>query len=66
MWSVGKGEVRNLDFDPKEWQWPKTGMINASNFFGYTTKKGYRIILNSISSQPKFDKRLHELGYTAA
>ena len=44
FWTVGDGMDQNLDFDPKDWKWLKIGMIKSINCFGYTTKKGCRII----------------------
>lgn len=35
------GKLIGLDFDLKEWHWPKIAHSKASSFFNYTTKRGY-------------------------
>jgi hypothetical protein len=41
LWIFGNGLVRDLGFDPKEWEWRKIGALKVGNFFSYETKKGY-------------------------
>ncbi len=38
--------ILELHLDPKEWCWRKRGSLFVSNLFGYTTKRGYKEIIN--------------------
>lgn len=60
----GDGKVRNLHFDPKEWVWRRQGRLEETNFFDYKTRRGYRIIIQSISIRLKFDKHLEDRGFS--
>lgn len=63
-WSFRSDIVKNLDIDPKEWVWKRKGSLEEERFFGYTTKRGYRIITDRQAKQSKFDVTLSNLGYT--
>ena len=65
-WIFRGGLIKELDFDPKEWMWKRKGTLEEVGFFGYSTKRGYRIITDKQSRQPKFDKALMEMGYTGS
>lgn len=64
LWIFRGGLIRDLDFDPKESLWKKKGNLQEEGFFGYTTKRGYKIISEKEAKQPKFDRHLAEMGYT--
>jgi hypothetical protein len=46
FWVFEGGKILELHLDPKEWRWRKRGSLFESNLFGYTTKRGYREIIN--------------------
>jgi hypothetical protein len=64
LWVFGNGFVRDLGFDPKEWDWRKIGSLKVGNFFSYETKKGYSLIIQSQYRQLNFDMWLERLGYS--
>lgn len=64
MWAYGRGRVRELAFDPKEWYWPREGMLKKTNFFKYTCKRGYRIIMKKQFKQLGFDYWMELSGYS--
>lgn len=66
IWSFRNGRVRDLTFDPMEWSWPKDAMLQPTNFFGYSRKRGYRIILKKQHRQLGFNRWLESSGYNFA
>jgi hypothetical protein len=46
LWVFEGGKILELHLDPKEWCWRKRGSLFESNIFGYTTKRGYKEIIN--------------------
>lgn len=64
LWAFRSGRVRELAFDPKEWLWPREGMLKETNFFNYSCKRGYRIIIKDQCKQLGFDKWLEVSGYS--
>jgi hypothetical protein len=58
------GKGNNLNFDPKELIWPRKGIMKEANFYGYTTKWGYKIIVDRISEKSKFDLQLQDMDYS--
>jgi hypothetical protein len=64
LWIFGNGLVRDLGFDPKEWEWRKIGALKACNFFSYETKKGYQLIIQSQYRQLNFNLWMERSGYS--
>lgn len=64
IWAYREGAVTSLAFDPKEWRWRRQGMIKAGDFFEYSTKQGYWIIVKSQHRQMVFDKWMEDCGYS--
>lgn len=64
VWLMGTGKIKDLPIDLKEWEWRATGNTKKAHFFGYTVKKGYRIILDTISKTPPIQDFLTVKGYS--
>lgn len=46
-WLYGKSPIIDLPWDPKDWSWKDMGdQLPLTNFFRYTTKRGYKIGLS--------------------
>lgn len=63
MWTYRSGRLKELSFDPKKWYWPCEGCLQKVNFFGYSCKRGYRIILKKQFKQLGFDCWMGLSGY---
>jgi hypothetical protein len=63
-WTIGDGKVVNLTFDPGEWTWKRAGAIKLGHFYSYTTKRGYRYIIDRQKKQSPFDKIVEDMGYS--
>lgn len=64
LFPFASGRVRDLGFDPAEWVWKKMGAMKMEPFFAYTTKRGYRVIIQSQYRQLEFDRWLEAMGYS--
>ena len=42
LWMWGDDWISNLEWDPKEWQWRRIGVLPDTTVFNYCTKRGYR------------------------
>ena len=45
LWLWGNEWLKHLDWDPKDWQWRRIGILPKTNILNYTTKRGYRTTL---------------------
>jgi hypothetical protein len=64
LYAFGSRKVNKLGFDPLEWTWHKLGSMKARNFFLYSIKKGYRIIIQTQYKQLRFDRWIEVSGYS--
>jgi hypothetical protein len=55
--------VRELKFDPVEWRWKKQRFMKAIEFFNYSTKRGYKVGMQSVPTNLKLDEQLAQEGY---
>jgi hypothetical protein len=65
VYVVQHGRVKDLQLDPKDWLWSRVGHIKGGNFYLYTTKRGYRVILSRQGKTPPFNTQMANRGYSA-
>lgn len=64
LWMWGHDWISNLDWDPKDWQWRRIGILPETSVLNYTTKRGYRVALQQNNHQMKLDAELEASGFT--
>ena len=65
LWLWGNEWINNLEWDPREWQWRRLGMLPITSVMNYTTKRGYRIALKQNTQQMNLDLELERQGYNS-
>ena len=45
LWIWGNDWLTNLEWDLKDWQWRRIGILAEAHVLNYTTKRGYRVAL---------------------
>lgn len=63
MW--GQDWISNLDWDPKDWQWRRIGILADTTVLNYTTKRGYRAAVQQNHHQMKLDAELETSGFNS-
>jgi hypothetical protein len=63
LWMWGQQWICELEWDPKDWNWRRLGMLPDSSVLNYTTKRGYRIALRQDNNQMVVDAELEAAGY---
>ena len=63
LWMWGEDWINNLEWDPKEWQWRRIGILPDTTVLNYCTKRGYRVALQQNNHKMKLDAKLEEAGY---
>lgn len=63
LWLWGGDWISNLEWDPKEWQWRRIGVLADTTVLNYCTKRGYRVALKQNNHRMKVDIELEEAGY---
>ena len=62
VWLWGNEWICNLEWDPKEWQWRRVGILLETTVLNYTTKRGYRIALRQNNHTIRVDAELAANG----
>ena len=62
LWLWGKQWLEELEWDPKEWNWRRLGILPDSSILNYTTKRGYRVALRQDNHQMPVDAELEAAG----
>ena len=65
LWLWGNDWIRNLEWDPKEWQWRRIGALADTSILNYTTKRGYRVALRQNNHTMRVDAELEAAGYNS-
>ena len=65
LWLWGGEWIRNLEWDPKEWQWRRIGLLADTSILNYSTKRGYRVALRQNNHQMKVDAELEAAGFNS-
>ena len=65
LWLWGGDWIRNLEWDPKEWQWRRIGLLADTSILNYSTKRGYRVALRQNNHQMKVDAELEATGFNS-
>ena len=65
LWLWGNDWLCNLDWDPKEWQWRRSGVLPETSILNYSTKRGYRIALKQNTEQMPLDAELEMEGFNS-
>jgi hypothetical protein len=65
LWLWGNQWVSNLEWDPKEWNWRRLGILPDTNILNYTTKRGYRVALRQDNNRMSVDVELEEAGFNS-
>ena len=65
LWLWGNDWISNLDWDPREWQWRRLGILPITSVMNYTTKRGYMIALKQNTQPMALDTELEMEGYNS-
>lgn len=65
LWLWGNDWLSNLEWDPREWQWRRLGILPDTSVMNYTTKRGYRIALKQNTQQMTLDLELEREGHNS-
>ena len=65
LWLWGNTAVINLEWDPKEWNWRRLGILPDTNILNYATKRGYRVALKQDNNRMEVDVELEAAGYNS-
>lgn len=65
LWLWGEEWITNLEWDPKEWQWRRVGILPETIVLNYTTKRGYMIALQQNNHVMKVDAKLAASGFNS-
>lgn len=65
LWLWGNDWLCNLEWDPREWQWRRLGILPDTSVMNYTTKRGYRIALKHNTQPMNLDVELEREGYNS-
>ena len=65
LWSWENDWVKNLEWDPKDWQWRRIGVLAKTSILNYTTKRGYRVALRQNNHTMRVDAELEAAGYNS-
>ena len=65
LWLWGNDWICNLEWDPREWQWRRLGILPITTVMNYTTKRGYRIAMQHNTQQMPLDTELEQAGYNS-
>ena len=63
LWVWGNTWIEAMEWDPKDWQWRRIGILPDTPILNYSTKRGYRIALKQENHQMKADADLEAAGY---
>ena len=62
LWMWSNKWIQDLQWDPKDWNWRRTGTLPNTSILNYTTKRGYRVALRHDNNQMKVDAELEAEG----
>lgn len=51
LWLWGNKWLEDLEWDPREWNWRRIGILPESSVLNYSTKRGYRVALRQDNHQ---------------
>lgn len=60
LWLWGEDWISQLEWDPKEWNWRRIGVLADTTVLNYSTKRGYRAAMKQNNHTMKVDKELEE------
>ena len=63
LWLWGNTWIEAMEWDPKDWQWRRLGILPDTPILNYSTKRGYRIALKQENHQMKANADLETAGY---
>jgi hypothetical protein len=58
LWVWGNTWIEAMEWDPKDWQWRRLGILPNTSILNYSTKRGYRVALKQENHQMKVDADL--------
>ena len=62
LWLWGQKWIEELEWDPKDWNWRRIGVLPDSTSLNYTTKRGYRVAMRQENHQMPVDAELEASG----
>ena len=65
LWLWGGDWISNLEWDPKEWQWRRIGVLLETSILKYCTKRGYRTATRQNNHVMKVDAEMESAGYNS-
>lgn len=65
LWLWGNEWLKQLAWDPKDWQWRRIGILPETNILNYSTKRGYRTALKQNNHQMPLDAEMEAAGFNS-
>ena len=65
LWLWGNDWVRDLEWDPKEWQSRRIGALADTSILNYTTKRGIMVALRQNNHTMRVDAELEAAGFNS-
>ena len=63
LWLWGNEWIKMMEWDPKDWQWRRIGILPETNILNYSTKRGYRTALKQNNHQIPVDAEMEMAGF---
>ena len=63
LWLWGNTWLENIEWDPKDWNWRRLGVLPETSVLNYSTKRGYRVALRQDNHQSPLDAELEATGF---
>jgi hypothetical protein len=63
LWLWGNSWIEDLEWDPKDWNWRRLGILPEASVLNYSTKRGYRVALRQDNQQAPLDAELEAIGF---
>ena len=62
LWMWSNNWIQDLQWDPKDWNWRRIGILPDTSILNYTTKRGYRVALRQDNNQMNVDAEMEAKG----
>ena len=63
LWLWGNAWLEDLEWDPKDWNWRRLGILPETSVLNYSTKRGYRVAMRQDNQQAPLDAELEAIGF---
>jgi hypothetical protein len=65
LWLWESEWICNIEWDPKEWNWRRLGVLPDTTVLNYSTKRGYRVAMRQNNHRMPLDIELEAAGYNS-